>query len=149
VSPSPTIPAAVHETPRPAAVASMREQVQGLIDVAPAAEDDDAERRIRDRFPIPYTFRLTPIDDFGRLLSDDVTTVVGKDISLTGIGFSHDHPLKHRRAIVSLDHPKVGRFAVEAEIVWTRPTPLGLFETGCRLLRTVEGHVLRGQEQHA
>ena len=47
--------------------------------------------------------------------------------------------------MISLDHPKVGRFAVEAEIVWTRPTPIGLYESGCRLLRTVSGHVLKSK----
>ena len=115
-------------------------QVQGLIDDAQVSDDD---RRNRDRFPIPYTFRLTPIDRDGNLVTDETTTVVGKDLSLTGIGFSHDHPLLCRRVIISLDHPKVGRFAVEAEVVWTRPTPIGLYESGCRLIRTVDGHILR------
>ncbi len=123
---------------------SMLEKVKGLIESVHGPASENSERRNRDRFPIPYTFRLTPIDDLGRLVTDDTTTVVGKDLSLTGIGFSHDHTLRYRRAIVSLDHPKVGRFAVEAEIVWTRPTPLGLFESGCRLIRTVDGHVMRG-----
>jgi hypothetical protein len=103
-------------------------------------------RRKRDRFPIPYTFRLTPLDDDGQLITDEATTIVGKDLSLSGIGFSHDHPLPCRRAIVSLDHPMVGRFAVEAEIVWTRPTPIGLYESGCRLIRTVDGHVVRPKQ---
>jgi hypothetical protein len=116
-------------------------QVQSLIDDAQAT--DDSDRRSRDRFPIPYTFRLTPLDREGNLLADETTTVVGKDLSLTGIGFSHDHPLLCRRVIISLDHPKVGRFAVEAEVVWTRPTPIGLYESGCRLIRTVDGHILR------
>ena len=116
-------------------------QVQGLID--DVLEDDDSNRRSRDRFPIPYTFRLTPIDRDGNLVTDETTTVVGKDLSLTGIGFSHDYPLLCRRVIISLDHPKVGRFAVEAEVVWTRPTPIGLYESGCRLIRTVDGHILR------
>jgi len=123
---------------------SMLEKVKGLIESVHGPAGENSERRNRDRFPIPFTFRLTPIDDLGRLVNDDTTTVVGKDLSLTGIGFSHDHTLRYRRAIVSLDHPKVGRFAVEAEIVWTRPTPLGLFESGCRLIRTVDGHVMRG-----
>ncbi len=123
------------------AVDSLARQVQGLIDEACISEG--SERRDRDRFPIPYTFRLTPIDRNGNLLTDDTTTVVGKDLSLTGIGFSHDYPLLFRRVIVSLDHPKVGRFAVEAEVVWTRPTPIGLYESGCRLMRTVDGHILR------
>jgi len=123
---------------------SLTQQVQGLLDVTGTTALVD-ERRSRDRFPIPYTFRLTPIDSNGQLLMDDTTTVVGKDLSLTGIGFSHDHELQFVRAIICLNHPKVGRFAVEAEIVWTRPTPLGLFESGCRLLRTLDGHIVRSQ----
>jgi PilZ domain-containing protein len=121
---------------------SLSKQVQGLIDEARAHESSD-DRRNRNRVPIPYTFRLIPIDNDGKLLTDETTTIVGKDLSLTGIGFSHDHALPHKRAVISLDHPKVGRFAVEAEIVWTRPTPIGLFESGCRLLRTVDGHTMR------
>ena len=122
----------------------MSQQVQTLIDQAGTEAMVD-ERRSRDRFPIPYTFRLTPVDDDGQLLTDEATTIVGKDLSLSGIGFSHDHPLPCRRAIISLDHPMVGRFAVEAEIVWTRPTPIGLYESGCRLIRTVDGHIVRGK----
>jgi hypothetical protein len=125
----------------------LKRQLQGLIDEArvEGVEDDD-ERRSRDRFPIPYTFRLTPLDQDGNPLPDETTTVVGKDLSLSGIGFSHDHPILHRRAVVSLDHPKVGRFAVEAEIVWTRQTPIGLYESGCRLVRTSRGHILRPKD---
>jgi hypothetical protein len=122
----------------------LSQQVQGLIDEAGTSATSD-ERRNRDRFPIPYTFRLTPIDGDGNLLTDETTTVIGKDLSLTGIGFSHDHALPYRRAIISLNHPKVGMFAVEAEIVWTRPTPIGLYESGCRLVRTIDGHIVRGK----
>lgn len=121
---------------------ALSQSIQGLIDDAGTGALVD-ERRSRDRFPIPYTFRLTPIDRNGNMLMDDTTTVVGKDLSLTGIGFSHDHDLGCSRAIISLNHPKVGRFAVEAEIVWTRSTPIGLFESGCRLIRTLDGHTMR------
>ena len=121
---------------------TLTRQVQGLIDDAGTAPKID-ERRARNRFPIPYTFRLIPISDEGALLTDEATTVVGKDISLSGVAFSHDHELPSRRAIISLDHRMVGRFAVEAEIIWTRSTPIGLFESGCRLLRTIDGHTVR------
>jgi hypothetical protein len=123
---------------------SLSAQVQELIDESGGVETVD-ERRSRNRVPIPYTFRLIPLDSEGKLLTDEITTIVGKDLSLTGIGFSHDHAISYKRAIISLDHPKVGRFAVEAEIVWTRPTPIGLYESGCRLLRTVVGHTVRGK----
>lgn len=122
----------------------LSQKLQILIDEAGTAAEVD-ERRNRDRFPIPYTFRLTPLDQDGRMLTEETTTVVGKDLSLSGIGFSHDHPLSYRRAIISLNHPMIGRFAVEAEVVWTRPTPLGLYESGCRLVRTVDGHILRAK----
>ena len=139
---APTVP------PTTADVSAQRESlsrhVQGLIDEVRTTVESD-ERRNRDRFPIPYTFRLTPIDGEGNVLTEETTTVVGKDLSLTGIGFSHDHALPYRRAIISLNHPKVGRFAVEAEIVWTRPTPIGLFESGCRLVRTIDGHTVRSK----
>jgi hypothetical protein len=121
---------------------ALTRQVQGLIDEARTSPTYD-ERRARDRFPIPYTFRLTPIDANGNILFEETTTVVGKDLSMIGIGFSHDHELTFDRAIISLNHPKVGNFAVEAEIVWTRATPIGLFESGCRLLRTIDGHTVR------
>ncbi len=124
---------------------SLTQQIQGLIDDAGTTALVD-ERRSRDRFPIPYTFRLTPVGNDGNLLLDETTTVVGKDLSLTGIGFSHDHDLGCSRAIISLDHPKVGRFAVEAEVVWTRPTPIGLFESGCRLIRTTDCHTVRSRD---
>jgi len=120
----------------------LSQQVQNLIDEARTEPTTD-ERRERDRFPIPYTFRLTPIDYQGNLLTEETSTVVGRDLSLSGIGFSHDTELKYTRAVISLNHPKIGRFAVEAEIVWTRPTLIGLYESGCRLLRTLEGHAMR------
>jgi hypothetical protein len=98
-------------------------QVQGLIDEAGTTATPD-ERRARDRFPIPYTFRLIPISDDGKLLTDETTTVVGKDISLSGVAFSHDHELRCRRAIISLDHKMVGRFA----------TPFARSSGGCHAL---------------
>jgi len=138
----------VAPSPKAAALAggksdSLSRQVRGLIGDRRSETVSD-ERRQRDRFPIPYTFRLTPLDDDGRLMVEETTTIVGKDLSLSGIGFSHDHPLPGKRAVISLDHPLVGRFAVEAEVVWTRPTPIGLYESGCRLVRTVDGHIVRG-----
>ena len=57
----------------------MSQQVQTLIDQAGTEALVD-ERRSRDRFPIPYTFRLTPVDDDGQLLTDETTTIVGKDL---------------------------------------------------------------------
>ncbi len=101
-----------------------------------------SERRARTRYPIPYTFQLIPLDEAGKPRLEKTTTVVGKQLSQGGISFSHDQPLSCRGAIVSLIHPNVGRFAVEVDLLWTRRTVIGIYESGGRLIRTVRGHTL-------
>jgi hypothetical protein len=85
---------------------------------------------------------LTPIDALGAPLTNDSWMIFGKDLSRTGICFSHDFPLPHRRLVISLVDPTVGQFVVEAEVAWTRATPIGLFESGCRLTRKISGHTI-------
>jgi hypothetical protein len=101
-------------------------------DAQPTSTD---ERRSRDRFPIVYTLQLTPIDDDGNMLLGETTPIEGKDLSVCGFSFAHMSPLRHCRAIISFTPPRVGPLAVEAEIIWTRQTPIGLYESGCRLIR--------------
>jgi hypothetical protein len=97
------------------------------------------ERRIRDRYPIPCKMQLTPLGHDGTPLTDETSNIFGKDLSRRGISFSHECPLKHRRVMISLTLPEVGQLLVEAEITWTRLTLIGLYESGCRLIRKVNG----------
>ena len=96
------------------------------------------ERRIRDRYPILCKMQLTPIGHDGTPLTDETSNIFGKDLSRRGISFSHECPLRHRRIMISLTLPEVGQFIVEAEITWTRLTLIGLYESGCRLIRKVD-----------
>ena len=98
------------------------------------------DRRFRDRYPICCTMLLTPIDEHNIPLTDNTSIIVGKDLSRRGISFSHDSPLSYRRAIISLSDPVTGQFVVEAEITWTRLTLIGLYESGCRLIRKIVDH---------
>lgn len=102
------------------------------------------DRRKRPRLAIPYVFKLTPIDDHDNLLEEHSTSVVGRDLSLNGISFSFDDEPNFNRALISLDHPAVGRFAVVAKLVWSKKTLIGLFETGSQLIGTLDGHTVRG-----
>ncbi len=95
------------------------------------------EQRNRDRFPLWCSMQLTPLDWKGQLLGDDTIVIVGRDISSTGISFSHEQPLMNRHAVITLDHPKIGRLVIEVEILWSRQTPLGLYESGCRLVKKI------------
>jgi hypothetical protein len=99
--------------------------------------------RCRRRFPMSWKLQLTPMDQQGDLIHEASVCVFGKDLSMQGVSFSHDKPLSHSRVRISFIEPQIGRFAVEAEIIWTRLTPIGLYESGCRLIRTVPGHKLR------
>jgi hypothetical protein len=103
-----------------------------------ANSNDSVEQRIRDRFPIFCCMQMVPLDSAGRPLPDQQMSVVGKDLSTRGISFSHDSELPSRRLVLCLNLSETARFNVEAEITWTRQTPIGLFESGCRLIRKVE-----------
>jgi hypothetical protein len=98
------------------------------------------ERRLRQRYPIACKMRLMPLDVAGAPVADELLIIFGKDLSRTGICFSHDFPLPHRRLLVSLIDLQMNQFIVEAQVVWTRSTMIGLYESGCRLIRKLSGH---------
>src|SRR5206468_3875762 len=115
--------------------ASLACQIQALIGaIAPLSAD---ERRRRDRYPICFKLQLMPIDEDGRLLHEEITDVVGKDLSTMGIGFSHQTPLHRHRVILALNHSEVGQLAVETKICWARLSPVGLYESGGQFISTV------------
>jgi hypothetical protein len=95
------------------------------------------ERRGYGRLPLPLLLRVTPLDQTGQRLDELTTTVVGKDISPSGISFFHEQPLPHRRAIVSFEHPDVGTFTMEIDLSWCQFTGTGWYVSGGRLLRSL------------
>jgi hypothetical protein len=117
------------------AIQELDGQILEIIgDAQPIGSD---ERRRRERFPIHCKMLLTPLDVHSNLLSDERSTIFGKDLSRSGICFSHDLPMLHRKIIVSLVLSEFGQLNVEAEVAWTKKTAIGLYETGCRLIRKV------------
>ena len=112
------------------------DQILAIIGDAHPLQAD--ERRSGDRFPIFGCYEITPLDSTHRSIIDETTTVVGKDLSINGICFSHEHELAYNRVIVSLPHSEKECIRIEAEIAWTRHTAIGLYESGCRLIRKIE-----------
>ena len=96
--------------------------------------------RRHERFPIWWELQLIPLDKNGNLVHFEAIFVVGKDVSVTGVGFSHNILLPKCRVAIALTDPKISRLAIEAEIIWTRRTPIGLYESGCRFIRKLAGH---------
>lgn len=95
------------------------------------------ERRQFGRIALPLVLQVTPLDQTGQPLEHLALRVVGKDISPRGISFFHEQPLPYRRAIVTFEHPEVGRFCVEVDMSWCRFTSPGWYQSGGRLIRTV------------
>jgi hypothetical protein len=110
--------------------------------VGDSSETTTDDRRLRHRYPISCKMHLVPLDGAGAPLTDETWIIFGKDLSRTGICFSHDFALPHRRLVISLTDPAVGQFIVEAEVAWTRHTPIGLYESGCRLIRKITGSTI-------
>ena len=98
---------------------------------------EGTNRRHRERFPISCKILLTPFDQAGRLLRDEAVTVFGRDLSQSGICFSHDVPLDCPRFLLTFHASEYGEFVVEAEVAWSRMTAIGLYETGCRMVRKI------------
>jgi hypothetical protein len=132
------------ETLKPASKSKQSEILNGDIAdellklIGLANSPDVPDQRIRDRFPIYCCMQLVPLDSGGKRLPDQNMSVVGKDLSTQGISFSHDTELPSGRFVICLSLSDTARVKVEAEITWTRQTPIGLFESGCRLIRKVE-----------
>jgi hypothetical protein len=108
-------------------------------------DDCGANRRNKDRRGFSCPMSLIPVASDGELLRSKAMRVTGKDLSETGIGFVHALPLFHKNAIVAFDHPKIGTFAVEVQILWTTNIAMGFYESGCRMVRKTAEHALRAQ----
>jgi hypothetical protein len=116
-------------------VIALARQVQELV--ARMRPEVTVERRHGERLAVPLLFRLTPLNSHREPVHDDAITVVGKDISSRGLSFYHEQPLTYRLAIVSLNRPDFGPFAAEIDVNWCRFTKPGWYESGGRLVRTM------------
>jgi hypothetical protein len=95
------------------------------------------ERRRDVRYPIPVLFSLTPLDSDRQPVEHETVTVVGKNISRRGMSFYHERPLPHRRALITLADPHLGKFAAEIDVSWCRFRRPGWYESGGRLVRAI------------
>lgn len=96
------------------------------------------DRRGRQRFPFPKLIHVTPISPTGLLLEDETIVVVGKSISRDGIGFFHQQPFAHRRAVVLLPTSPDQWLGIVTDVSWCRFTRYGWYESGGHFLEVVE-----------
>jgi len=127
-------------------MADIPHRIESAVTNIASMEDsqlNDSLHSINDRFAISNVFQVIPLGEGGNLLHDESFLATGKDVSTNGIALSHLSQVTCRRAVLSSVHPAAGRFAVEAEIAWTRPSEGELYETDFRLVRKLAAHPLR------
>lgn len=115
---------------------AMREQLLEIM-FALCCEPVGAERRAERRYPFPSLIQLIPLGGEGELPQGEPVTVVGKHLSLGGLGFFHPQPLTARRAVVELETPDGRQVELLMELTWCRFTKAGWYESGGRFLRLV------------
>lgn len=99
-----------------------------------------SERRAERRTDFAYQLRLTPLDR-GSFATKTII-VVGRDLSLVGIGFEHPEPLPYRRVRLSAADPQLyqlGLATLELDVLlrWCRFVESGRYESGGRVLRSI------------
>jgi hypothetical protein len=104
---------------------------------------DHSERRHSARVPMHVPVQLTPMeveDGSVRLAEGRRSILEGftTDLSLRGVGFTHERPLSHRHVAVTFELPDVPPVSLLVEICWSLPLDEGGHHTGGRFLSLIE-----------
>ena len=94
------------------------------------------ERRREDRHSFPHLLDLMPVLEESTFSPDETITVVGRDISRTGLRFYHTNPLPFRQSIVCLPWSRTTGLLLELR--WARFVRNGWYESGGSFLGIVQ-----------
>jgi len=96
------------------------------------------DRRSEPRYPYPNLVHLSPLAGEDGTQSKASIVVVGKHLSVKGLGFFHRDPLAHRLMIASLEAGSDHWLGLLIDIFWCRFTRHGWYESGGRFLRAID-----------
>ena len=100
-------------------------------------------RRKDHRATFAASLVLTPFDAKSAIPSGEPKLVIGRNVSLHGISFSHELPLPFRDVVLTFALPDGGVESMLTHLKWCRFTRDGQYHSGGRLLKTVESPVGR------
>jgi hypothetical protein len=149
----PTLPAPLVESETDAATAntvafsalSRLDEISRLIGSIAAEWGDSVmvHRRQDHRATFTNPLVLTPFDAGLAAPSGEPKLVVGRNVSLQGISFSHELPLPFRDVVLTFALPDGGVESMLTRLKWCRFTRDGQYHSGGRLLHTVASPVGR------
>ena len=103
--------------------------------------DTNYERREHARHAFATVISLTPVDRSQLAPLGEPLLVIGKQISITGLGFYHTSALLHGCFLVSVPGESVGNAVEDRQLVlqtkWCRFLGKGLYESGGQFVKTV------------
>ena len=80
--------------------------------------------------------RITPLDAQGR--PGNARDVRLRELSEWGVAFEHPAPLADRRALVSVESPRLGSISAEVELSWCRYNEGGRYTSGGRFVQMTD-----------
>ncbi len=80
--------------------------------------------------------RLTPLDAQGR--PGNARDVRLRELNEWGVAFEHPAPLADRRALVSVESPRLGAISAEVELSWCRYNEGGRYTSGGRFVQMTD-----------
>ena len=109
----------------------------------PARMLDYIERRDRDRSPVQMLIYVTPAAFDGRNVEpledgECEMLAVTRDVSLRGVGFTHDEPFQAHYAIVTFDLLDEDAVSLLLEVRWSNLESDNLYMSGGRFLGITE-----------
>lgn len=120
--------------------------LQHALDVSPAVENmlQQAARarivpldlRSEPRYPCAKLICLLPINRSSLVQVDDPVWVVGKELSVGGLGFFHQQPIPHRDLLMQVD-PSAEELWLILRLRWCRFLRPGWYESGGQFVKTV------------
>ena len=84
---------------------------------------------------------LVPTDRHSLVKVDDPVWVVGKELSVGGLGFFHQQPIQHRDLLMQVE-PAAEELWLLMRIRWCRFLRSGWYESGGQFVKTVSGNPL-------
>lgn len=103
--------------------------------------DSQFERRADLRYAFPVAIKITPVDPVTLTQVGEATFVVGKQISVSGLGFFHREAIPHRCFLISVDESATGQLGADAQLLmrtkWCRFVGRDLYESGGQFIKIV------------
>jgi len=99
---------------------------------------DALERRDVPRIAFQKSLALFEVDQSSETPIGEPQLVIGKDISMYGVGFRHDGPLPFTKVAIGFELPDGCSQFILVRLTWCRFTRRGHYESGGTFLRPID-----------